>query len=391
MKSSNLHLPLLTTQDSIHQRQKLISSGKPENFAHLFQTTQLPIDQIVLKNCENLIGSISLPVGCVGPAYFEFDKKQHDVYVPLATTEGALIASVHRGLKTIRLAQTGKVLVEKRGISRAPVFQCLSGSDAMKFVLWLKSHEQKIKSIAESTSSHLKYLSHLSFIRGRYVYVRFSFDTDQAMGMNMATIASQAISEYACKELPNTRLIALSSNVCTDKKDSVLNMLLGRGFWVQAECIISAQILQDVLKVSAQHIFQTHLQKNLIGSNIAGSLSQNAHVANMLAALYLATGQDPAHVVDGSRAALSLEILEDQSLYVALTLPSIIVGTIGGGTYLPAQTQARKIIGDGKDISSEFLAAVAGITSLAGEISLLASLTEGTLSNAHQKLGRISP
>lgn len=391
MKSSNLHLPLSTIQEAIHQRQKLVSSGKPENFAQLFLTTQLPIDQVALKNCENLIGSISLPVGCAGPAHFEFDKKQHDVYVPLATTEGALIASVHRGLKTIRLAQTGKVLVEKRGISRAPVFQCSSGFEASKFVLWLKSNEQKIKRIAESTSSHLKYLSHLSFIRGRHVYVRYSFDTDQAMGMNMATISSQAICEFICTEFPNILLVALSSNVCTDKKDSMLNMLLGRGFWVQAECIIPSQILQDTLKVSAQQIFQTHVQKNLVGSNIAGSLSQNAHVANMLAALYIATGQDPAHVVDGSRAAVSLEILEDQSLYTAITLPSIVVGTVGGGTYLPAQVQARKVIGGGNDILSEFLAAVAGIISLAGEISLLASLTEGTLSKAHQKLGRISP
>jgi len=186
------------------------------------------------------------------------------------------------------------------------------------------------------------------------------------------------------------QLIALSSNVCTDKKDSMLNMLLGRGFWTQAECVISAQILQDTLKTNAQHMVQTHIQKNLVGSNIAGSFSQNAQVANVLAALYLATGQDPAHVVDGSRAMLSMEILEDQSLYVGLTLPSIIVGTIGGGTYLPAQTQARKIIGDGNEISSKLLAAVAGMTSLAGEISLLASLTEGTLSKAHQKLGRSS-
>ena len=154
-----------------------------------------------------------------------------------------------------------------------------------------QKHEQKIKTVAESTSSHLKYLSHLSFIRGRHVYVRFSFDTDQAMGMNMATIASQAICEYVCKEFANTRLIALSSNVCTDKKDSALNTLLGRGFWVQAECVIPAHILQDTLKTNAQQIFQTHIQKNLVGSNIAGSLSQNAHVANMLAALYLATGQ----------------------------------------------------------------------------------------------------
>jgi len=390
MKSSHLHLPLHSIQDALCERQNLISSGKLKKFEDLFYIKQLPIQQIAVKNCENLIGSISLPVGCAGPALFEFESISHEVYIPLATTEGALVASINRGLKAIRLAHNGKVLIEKKGISRAPVFRCLSGSHASEFLQWINNHEQHIKKIAELTSSHVKYLSHHSFIRGRHIYVRFSFDTDEAMGMNMATIASQAISEYCCTHFPNIQLIALSSNVCTDKKDSMLNMLLGRGFWTQAECVISAQILQDTLKTNAQHMVQTHIQKNLVGSNIAGSFSQNAQVANVLAALYLATGQDPAHVVDGSRAMLSMEILEDQSLYVGLTLPSIIVGTIGGGTYLPAQTQARKIIGDGNEISSKLLAAVAGMTSLAGEISLLASLTEGTLSKAHQKLGRSS-
>lgn len=388
LKHKSLHTPALPIHESIDQRQLLVSSNNPEGFQDLFNLHDLPLEVIGSKSCENLIGAVSLPVGCAGPVTFEYNNASSEVYVPLATTEGALVASVNRGMKILRLAKTTKVLVEKRGISRAPVFRCTSGDDAQKLLQWLEKNQPHLKKLAESTSSHLTYLGQTSWIRGRHIYVRFSYDTDQAMGMNMATIATQKICEYLCKEVSDVQLISLSSNVCTDKKDSVMNMLYGRGYWVQAECVIPVSLVKDLLKVQPADLIQTHIQKNLIGSNVAGSLSQNAHVANVLAALYSATGQDLAHVVDGSRAALTIEKDRKDNIYVALTLPSVLVGTVGGGTYLPAQTQARKVIGHGKDVSSDFLAAVVGVSALAGEISLMASLTQHTLSSAHQTLGR---
>lgn len=358
-------------------------------FPNLSSTHNLPTDQVSIKNCENLIGSVVIPVGIAGPLPIFFDNKKNDVTFPLATTEGALVASVNRGCKALRLSGGVKVYVTYNGITRAPVFFTPSTRNALGVKSWLesKSSHNKLKLIAEKTSQHLEYLGCNSWIRGRHIYVRFVFDTDEAMGMNMATIASNSLANFICQQFPQTKLVALSSNVCTDKKDSVINSLYGRGYWVQAESFISNETLNQVLKVKKDDLIKTHIQKNLIGSNLAGSLSQNSHVANILSAIYLATGQDPAHVVDGSKASLTIETEED-GVYVAVTIPSIIVGVIGGGTYLPSQTESRKLIGDGKDVSAKFLAASIGAASLAGELSLLASLTTNTLAQSHQKLAR---
>lgn len=361
--------------------------GSPERFPDLFQTN-LDVESVSAKHCENLVGSVEVPVGAAGPLRLVGEILDEEVYVPLATTEGALVASVGRGCKALTKAGGARVLLERKGMTRSPVFECPSGADAKRFLAWFEDHIDKVQEIAEATSSHLKLLSHNAWVRGRYVYIRFAFDTDEAMGMNMVTIALQeALREYVQKRQDQIRLVSLSSNVCTDKKDSTLNALLGRGYWVQAECFLSPEVVREVFHTDFATLLQVHVQKNLVGSNIAGSSSQNAHVANVLAALFIATGQDPAHVVDGSQAFLSLEEVGGQ-LYTALTLPSINVGVVGGGTGLAAQKQARLLVRQGQELSAKQLAAVAGAAALAGELSLMAALAENKLGYAHQKLGR---
>jgi hydroxymethylglutaryl-CoA reductase (NADPH) len=371
-------------EEAVSLRQKLVSRGAESDYSHLFHTT-LDLETVSAKNCENLIGSIEIPVGVAGPLLIK--QLSHEVFIPLATTEGALVASVSRGCKALSLSGRASCLVEYKGMTRSPVFACQDGRSANELVAWIKTHESVLKKTAEATSSHLKYLSYQSWIRGRHVYLRLVFDTDEAMGMNMATIASDAVSREIVAASDGVKLIALSSNVCTDKKDSVINSLFGRGYWVQAECFIPDEVLTSVLKTTADFMLETHTAKNLVGSNLAGSLSQNGQVANILAAIYLATGQDPAHVVDGSKAFLNLE-KTDGGLYVSLTLPSLELGTVGGGTYLPAQTEARKLIGNGNMPTATELASVVGAACLAGELSLLASLTTNTLAKAHKALGR---
>lgn len=371
--------------DGIKQRQQLVS-GNMDVYPDLFNLSGLPIDQVARKNCENLIGSIVIPVGVVGPLIFELAGQTHTVFAPLATTEGALVASVNRGVRALRESRTN-VVVEKMGMSRAPVFALESGEKAQEFLLWINQHQDVLKQVAEATSNHLTYTSHMGWIRGRHVYIRFVFDVGDAMGMNMVTIATTAIAKFLETQFKEARLISISSNVCTDKKDAFVNQIYGRGYWVQAESFITHALIRDLLHVEPQDLLNTHIQKNLVGSNVAGSQSQNGQTANVLAALYLATGQDPAHVVDGSRAALTIENQEER-LYTALTIPSVMVGTIGGGTTLPSQRQARLLIGHGEEITPSLLAAVIGYSSLAGELSLLASLTENTLSIAHVRLGR---
>ncbi len=375
-------------KDQILARQNWIQqqSGDQVEYTQLFQTN-LDVESVSHKNCENIVGSVEIPVGVAGPLPIRLDHSEMEAIIPLATTEGALVASVNRGCKSLAQAGVTQVMVEKRGMTRSPVFECTSGLEAKKFQTWFEDHMDTVKAVAESTSSHLRLLSHHTWIRGRFLYVRFAFDTQEAMGMNMVTIALQKALEEALVRHPEIKLLSLSSNVCTDKKDSVVNSLLGRGYWVQAEATLPKEVISSVLKTTAQKMFHVHIQKNLIGSNLAGSFSQNAHVANVLSAMYLATGQDPAHVVEGSKAFLTVEP-QGEDLYVALTLPNINVGVVGGGTGIAAQQQARLMIGKGEKLTARQLAATVGAASLAGELSLLAALAEQKLAFAHDKLGR---
>jgi len=296
-----------------------------------------------------------------------------------------LVASVNRGLKILNKNNNLRISVKKHGMSRAPVFACQDLDTALLLEKFIQDNFTKIKSVAEKTSRHLQYLSCQVFIRGKYLYARFLFDTDEAMGMNMTTIATQAIATFLEDKFKNIKLLALSSNVCCDKKDSSINGILGRGYEAQLEIVLAEKLVEKILKSKIDKLIKVHTQKNLVGSNIAGSLSQNAHVANVMAAIFIATGQDPAHVVEASKAYLHLE-KSAKNLYVSLTLPNLNMGTVGGGTYLPAQSEARNLIG--KNLSARELVAATAVAALAGELSLLASLAEHNLACSHQQLGR---
>lgn len=384
-KLSSLRISDKTLSESqkVASRQAIVSEAIGD-FPNLFQTNGLP-DSVGEKNCENWLGSVSIPVGVAGPLTINFQNEATQHYLPLATTEGALVASVSRGAKVLSLIGGVDVIVEKMGMSRAPVFSCQSGRHALEVKQFIETNLESLIKVAEETSNHLKYLSHQVFIRGQYLYLRLNFDTDQAMGMNMVTIAGQAVANWLKSKVEGVSLVALSSNVCTDKKDNVINSLYGRGYWTQAEVVLTDEVIKENLKTTKEKIKEVHLQKNLIGSNLAGSLSQNAHVANILSAIFIATGQDPAHVVEGSRAFLSIND-HHQGLYISLTLPNINVGTIGGGIYLPAQREARELID--KELNTEKLVAVIAGACLAGELSLLASISAHSLAKAHQDLGR---
>lgn len=374
----------LSELEKVKSRQAIVEQ-EFKGLANLFALHNLP-ESVGQKNCENWIGSVVLPVGLVGPVELTYQNSFRSNYVPIATTEGALVASLNRGAKALNKAGGAKVMVKKIGMSRAPVFACQSGEDALSLQQFIENNLGLVKEISEATSSHLKFVSQQSWIRGKHLYMRFVFDTNEAMGMNMVTIATEKISNWLEEQFSGIKLIALSSNVCSDKKDNFINSIYGRGYWSQAEAWLSDEILKSVLKTTADQIVDAHIQKNLVGSNVAGSLSQNAQVANVLAGIFLATGQDPAHVVEGSRAFLSVN-KEAGGVYVALTLPNLNMGTVGGGTYLPSQKEARELMGMG-ELKTDELVALTASCCLAGELSLLASLTEKSLAKAHQTLAR---
>ena len=330
------------------------------------------------RNCENMIGATQIPLGV--SSAIKINGKSY--FVPLATTEGALVASVSRGCKAISLSGGTKVISEKVGVTRGPVFKTGGITESQHFIGWLTKHFKDLASQAAKTSPHIKLIRFDRQILGKNVYVRFYFDTEDAMGMNMATIASQAMADFI-EAKTKVKCLSISGNYCIDKKASWLNFINGRGFKVWAEVTLSKKVLHDVLKTSAKKFFDVWQAKCISGSILAGSLGFNAQFANVVAAIFLATGQDPAHVVEGSMGITNAEVT-GENLYVSVYLPDLMLGTVGGGTGLATQSEALSIIGK----NSGKLAQIVGGTVLAGEISLLASLSEGTLVKAHRKLGR---
>lgn len=342
------------------------------------------------RNCENMIGSIQVPLGIVGPLLvkgsFEPPKKY---YIPLATTEGALIASINRGVKAITQSGGATTISKKMGITRAPVFKVGGILECRQFIDWSLANFSILKNITEKTSSHLTLLDIKPWMNGKNVFLRFSFDCQDAMGMNMATIATDTACRFIQEKI-GVKLIAISGNMCVDKKPNALNFIEGRGISVWAETHIPETIVKSVLKTTSAVISEAAKSKLTYGSQLSLTIGANAQIANALSAVFLATGQDLAHVAECSMGITTLEA-EENGIYASVYLPDLIVATVGGGTQLDTQKEALHILGlqggnDGKNalILAEVIASVV----LAGEISLLASLSDNSLAMAHKKLAR---
>lgn len=337
------------------------------------------------RNCENMIGVAQVPMGVAGPLRVKSLKsKVKNYYIPLATTEGALVASVSRGCKAITESGGASVDSHTVGATRGPVFRMKNLKEHDQLYRYLKTNLDELNTIAQQTSHHLKLERLLTRGVGRYRYVRFVFDTDDAMGMNMATIATQALVSHIEKKL-GISCVSVAGNFDVDKKPSWLNAIENRGTKVWAEVTIPEDVLLHTLKTTAKRVYDVWLAKCMIGSALSGSMGFNAQFANVIAAMFLATGQDLGHVGEGSIGITTAEIVDGNNLYVSVTLPDLMVGIIGGGTGLATQKEALSIIG--AKTSREF-AEVVGAAVLAGEVSLLSSLAEGTLAKAHKKLAR---
>ncbi len=341
--------------------------------------------QPLAGNIENMIGYTKVPLGQAGPIKIFHDQfstfKEYNL--PLSTTEGALVASVNRGCKATRLSGGIKVMAETAGATRAPVFKVKNLAEGRQLIDWVQANFCLLQNVAESTSAHLKLVDFKPQLLGKNVWFRFRFDTGEAMGMNMATIAAEAIAKLIKQKL-NLDCLALSGNFCVDKKAGWLNFTEGRGKKVWAEAVVKRETVKEVLKTTPEKIVEVVQKKQWLGSIVSGSIGANGHFANIAAALFLATGQDMAHVVEASLGVTTAE-LENKDLYFSVYLPDLMVGTIGGGTRLATQQEALKMLGSPN--ASE-LAGIIGGAVLAGELSLTAALASGDLAKAHRKLGR---
>lgn len=380
----------MTPDDAISVRRLFIEEETGVSLGILGEYA-ITTERVTKRNCENMIGAIQVPVGVAGPLQVLGEYADAAYYLPLATTEGALIASVNRGCRAITKAGGAEVRIQRDGMTRAPVFACDSVPHAVEAARWVEGHFDLLAEAAATTTSHGR-LEHITtHIAGTSLYVRFEFFTGDAMGMNMVTIGSEKAAEVIVAQT-GIRLVALSGNLCTDKKPSAANVVMGRGKTVAAGVFLSDAMVKEIFKTDTKSLTEVNTRKNLVGSARAGSLGFNAHAANVIAAIFLACGQDPAHVVEGSNAITTVDPVEG-GVYVSVTLPSLQVGTVGGGTAIETQQACLQMLhvaggGDPAGANAKAFAEIIAAGVLAGELSLLGALAAGHLARAHKQLGR---
>jgi len=378
------------TDAAIELRRAAVSELTGTELSHI-KNYSFDIEKVTVRNIENMIGAVQVPLGVSGPLSINGDYANGEFYIPLATTEGALVASAHRGCAVITACGGANVRIFDDKMTRAPVFMTKDVIGAKKLVEWVKENFEHLKEKAEATTRFGKLLSIEPFVAGRSVFLRFAYDTKDAMGMNMVTIATDAAVDLILSE-NDAELVALSGNMCTDKKPAAINAITGKGKTVSTDVILNREIIQEKLKTTPEKMAEVNYRKNLVGSARAGSLGFNAHAANIAAAIFIACGQDAAHVVEASNAMTLME-LTDGGLYCSVTLPSLAVGTVGGGTGIGAQHECLSMLGaagsgDPPGANSKKLAEIVAAAVLAGEISLIGALAARHLAKAHAELGR---
>jgi len=344
--------------------------------------------------CENVIGYVPIPVGAVGPVLL--DGKEY--FVPMATTEGCLVASTHRGAKALSYALEGSIrsVLFKDGMTRGPAVELPSAKRAGELKLWLENPENyaSVKKAFDGTSRFARLQEIKVGIAGRKAFLRFRCSTGDAMGMNMISKAVTEALAHIYSIFNDMRVLGLSGNYCTDKKPSAINWIDGRGKSVICEATIPKEIVKKVLKTRVRDVVELNISKNLIGSALAGSIGgNNAHASNIVTAIYIACGQDPAQNVESSNCMTLFEETENGDLYMTCTMPSIEVGTVGGGTNLSAQSACLEMLGvkGSSEIPGEnaqTLARIVCATVMAGELSLMSAIASGDLLNAHLKHNR---
>uniref|UniRef100_A0A671TRM8 3-hydroxy-3-methylglutaryl coenzyme A reductase n=1 Tax=Sparus aurata TaxID=8175 RepID=A0A671TRM8_SPAAU len=341
--------------------------------------------------CENVIGYMPVPVGVAGPLLL--DEKQF--HVPMATTEGCLVASTNRGCRAGGCRS--RILADS--MTRGPVVRLPSACRAAEVKGWLETSDgfRVIKEAFDHTSRFARLEKLLVSIAGRNLYIRFQSQTGDAMGMNMITKGTEQALHRLQQQYPDVQVLAVSGNYCTDKKSAAINWIMGRGKSAVCEATVPAKVVREVLKSSTAALVELNINKNLVGSAMAGSIGGfNAHAANIVAAIYIACGQDPAQTIGSSNCITQMEAAgpDGEDLYISCSMPSIELGTVGGGTNLLPQQACLQMLGVQGSSSSEpgenarQLARVVCGTVLAGELSLMAALAAGHLVKSHMTHNR---
>ena len=342
------------------------------------------------RNIENYVGTVKVPLGLVGPLRVNGRSAQGDYMIPLATTEAALIASYNRGAKLLTRSGGCTAQVLNEGVSRAPGFVFASTQDALEFAGWIESQAEGIRQAAEATTRYGRLTRMTCIPEGNYAFLDLHFNTRDASGQNMVTIAAQAVCDYIRARSPIRPLsIYIESNFSGDKKASRRTLQSVRGRKVCAEVVIpEADVRTDLHTTPGE--MERYYRMAAIACSMAGTLGTQGHFANGLTGLYLACGQDVACVAESAIGHTRFEVMPGGDLYCSVTLPGLMVATVGGGTGLPSQKASLEILGLFGPGKAPALAEVAAGLCLAGEISIVGAICAGEFTRAHQHLARQS-
>ena len=338
---------------------------------------------LIAPNIEKLVGAVHIPLGIAGPVRVNGDHAKGDYYVPFATTEGTLVAGYTLGMLALTRAGGVNVKVLSEKVDLTPVFELKSMAAAHEFAQWMDDNFDTIRADCEATTSHGRLLELRSTIIGRRVYTYFVFDAKDAMGMNMISFATHSACNALLAQRPEVVRYYLRSNLSADKKPAFSNFVHGYGKEVVAEATISRKILEKYLNTTPEDMVDFWHASVLSGLQ-AGTIGHNAHFANGLAAVYIATGQDVAQIVNASQGIVSAELTEDGDVYMALRAPCLIVATVGGGTNIDSQRECLQIMGCHGTGKSNKFAEIVAATLLAGELSIGSALANDRFIHAHK-------
>lgn len=349
-----------------------------------------PVERLAVyeRNIENFLGTARLPIGVAGPLCVNGLFAEGYYYVPLATTEAALVASYSRGSQIITASGGCRAIVLNEGVSRAPGFAFRDLAEAGQFVVWATGRFEELKQVAEATTKHGKLVDLDITIDANKVYMRFEMNPGDASGQNMVTFATEAVRQHIVRESPvKPQYSFVEANMSGDKKATAQALQSVRGRKVCADVTVSARLVEERLHTTPERIAD-YWRMSVVGGIFSGAIGHQGHYANGLAALYIATGQDAACVAETAAGVTRFETTPEGDLYCSVTLPNVMIGTVGGGTGLPTQQACLEILGLAGPGKARAFAELCGGLALAGELSIIASLCSGDFVHAHRSLAR---
>lgn len=373
------------SDEAVEARRRYLESHTGVRPHHLYATS-IPAGA-THGNIENLVGAAQVPVGLAGPVLIDGEMATGEFVIPMATTEGTLVASYSRGMKALTLSGGVRTTVLDDRMQRAPVFCFDSAREARDFGEFVGRHTADLRAAAASTTRHGTLIEVEVYLASHLAFLRFDFRTGDAAGQNMVGRATMAACAWLLERTPEVRRFFLEGNLATDKKASQINLLKTRGKRVVAEAVVRRHVLSQVLRVDPDALL-THQRVAEVGSFLAGVNNNGLHAANGITALFIACGQDVANVAESSAGVIHAEPTPDGDLYLSITLPALIVATHGGGTGLPTQHECLAALGcTGPGSAVKFAEIVAAVV-LAGELSLASAISSLDWVSSHEQYGR---